>query len=78
MNDLYIDIEHALGAVAHKYNPAHLHELIMALGKRTIQACNLTKYAKSITFTELCEYIKAFISTPFGVKALREIQSNIY
>jgi hypothetical protein len=47
-----------------------IHNLAL-LGQRAVKACGKWDDSKIITFHEICECIKVFISTPFGEKILR-------
>jgi len=46
-------------------------EDMVELGRKVVIVYKLEDRAHTISFDELCSYIKMFISTPFGVKALK-------
>ncbi len=74
-----VNMEHVIGELAHEHGiPILTMDQLTLLGQRAVQVYGLTSQAKTILFADLCEYIKAFISTIFGLKILKEIQQNIY
>lgn len=78
MNKQFVSMEHVIGTLAFEYNIPilELDDLIL-LGKRAVIVYDLDKYAKKITFHELCEYICTFIKTPFGLNLLKQLSIKI-
>ncbi len=46
-------------------------ENLVDLGRKAVIVYRLQDKSETLSFDELCSYIKMFISTPFGVKALK-------
>ena len=74
MSGLYVNMNDVIGDLALEYGiPVIPFEDLVALGKRVVLIYNLDSKAKRITFDTICYYIRLFISTPFGKKALYDI-----
>lgn len=75
--DMLVDMSHVIGHLVYEYGvPILSFEQLTTLGQRAVNVYRLGPHAKRITFPELCEYIKAFISTAFGLKVLKQIQAE--
>jgi hypothetical protein len=72
----YVNMEHVIGYLAQEYNiPILSFDSLIELGKRAVEVYRLQQHAKTIPFADLCEYITAYIQTPFGHKSLVELSS---
>jgi len=75
-DDRLVNMEHVIGELVHKYNvPIMSFEALTTLGKRAVTVYGLEPQAKKIPFSDLCDYITAFIQTPFGNKVLNELKN---
>lgn len=70
----WVDLRDVVGERAMEYGlPLISFENLVELGKRAVQVYCLEERAKYITFGMMCEYIQAFISTPFGENTLKKL-----
>jgi hypothetical protein len=68
-------MENVIGELAHEHGvPLLSFEDLTQLGKQAIAVYGLHHRATKITFAEICCYIIKFISTPFGLNALKNLQ----
>ncbi len=73
--ELLVNMEHVIGHLVSKYDVPYLSfGQLTELGVRAVRVYGLEAQAKSIPFADLCEYITAFIATPFGAATLKSLQ----
>lgn len=75
--DRYVNMTSVIGELAFDYNiPVMRFDQLVELGKRSVAVYGLEDHSKKIPFADLCEYIIAFIKTPFGEKTLLELSKD--
>jgi hypothetical protein len=78
MKTKLVYMENVIGDLVHEHGvPVLTFDQLTTLGQRAVRVYDLVEQGKRITFSELCECICNFISTPFGARVLKKIQNNL-
>ena len=73
-NDKRINMDVVIGELAYEHGiPYITFEHLVELGRKAALVYHLEEKAKKISFDMMCTYIKMYISTPFGLRVLREL-----
>jgi len=73
-SDTLVNMEHVIGQLALEYSiPILSFENLVKLGQRAVAVYGLSSQASKIPFADLCDYISAYIQTPFGLRVLKEL-----
>lgn len=76
-NMMWVDMQDVVGDMAQEHGiPVLQFQDLVTLGKRAVNVYGLHSEAKKISFDEMCEAIKEYISTPFGRNTLKNITNN--
>lgn len=73
----YVKLEDIVGELAREYGwPLIPLDGLILLGQRAVKVYGIEERSKKITFSELCDYISDYISTPFGRHSLEDILTS--
>lgn len=74
MKPRFVIMEDVIGELAHEHGiPLLSFDNLVELGRKAALVYHLEEKAKKISFDMMCTYIKLYISTPFGLKVLKEL-----
>lgn len=78
-NSTYVKLADVIGELAYRNNTYIISfDNLIKLGKMTAKVYKLEDTYKYITFDIMCEYIQAYVNTPFGAKNLKDLSENNY